>query len=175
MKKTICVLSLNFVFVGFVSAQKAQPANKERKFIGQTFTRESSDPKGYTSEGGSVVAAEGVDFREPVKHLSSVFRKGNTRMVWLERVTETDAKGAKSWIVKDVLLVNAMSGSDQLVYPGGGECTLAKKYDPMLTVLVRYLPKKNQYQTLKAWRVNLETEKFDSIPIKGIVCEGFGT
>ena len=124
-------------------------------------------PNGVKSLGGGVV----FDGDQITKYGVGHFRKGGSEMLWLEIVTKEDEKGPTEWEVKDVLTFPLLTKNQELFIPSGNEsCTVNGKNDEKLVVFAAFAPRTMKYTVHKAWRVDLKTEKFNSIPLADIRC-----
>lgn len=101
----------------------------------------------------------------------SRFSKGKKQMLWLEKMTVRDKTGVPSWEVKDVLMFDNVRKNQEFLFSYGSTCTLDDEENIDLIVLAEFQAVKKTYRVLNAWRANVETEKFEKIPVKGIKCE----
>lgn len=125
-------------------------------------------PNGVKDLGGGII----MDGNKISSYGIGRFSKGTTQMLWLELATGEDANGVTGWEVKDVLVFPELTRSQELFFAAGNDaCTINGKNDGKLVVFADFSPLKKKYTVRKAWRANLESEKFRPIPIKGIRCE----
>jgi hypothetical protein len=99
----------------------------------------------------------------------SRFTKGKTYMLWLEKITSRDAKGVPSWVVKDVLMFDALKKNQEFLFSYSSGCTIKGKENLDLVVMAELSARKT-YKVIRAWRADLRREKFEKISDKGIVC-----
>lgn len=101
----------------------------------------------------------------------SRFSKGGKFMLWLEKIVDRDERGVPEWEVKDVLVFNKLKKNQVFLYSYSSPCSINGEEDLDLVVMAEEQPKKLAYKILKAWRANVQTEKFEEISTDAIVCE----
>ncbi len=98
--------------------------------------------------------------------------KGQSNMIWLERLTHNDPAGKAHWETRDVLFLPVIRKNQLLFYV---DCFLNDKPDPELVVIVDNIVRGGYYSTARsAWRANRQTERFEPLPPKGIKCVAQG-
>ncbi len=102
------------------------------------------------------------------------FVKGKKHYLWLEKITGRDRKGVPHWVVKDVLEFKTLKKNQEFLFSHSSTCTNDEEEDLDTIVLAEFNRKTLQYRVLKAWKANVETEKFEKISIRGIQCAAAG-
>ncbi len=100
----------------------------------------------------------------------SRFSKGGKFMLWLEKIVDRDQTGVPEWEVKDVLVFEAARKNRLFLYSYSSPCTSNGEEDLDLIVMAEKEAKKRAYRILKAWRANVESEKFEALSTDGISC-----
>jgi len=100
----------------------------------------------------------------------SRFSRGKKFMLWLEKITERDARGVPSWEVRDVLSFDKLKKNQEFLFSYSSSCLQNGKEKLDLIVQADFLPKTNTYKIIHAWRANVKREKFEKISTKGIKC-----
>jgi hypothetical protein len=91
-------------------------------------------------------------------------------MLWLEKITERDARGIPSWEVRDVLFFDKLKRSHEFLFSYSSSCLQNGKEKLDLIVQAELLPKTKTYKIINAWRANINREKFEKISTKAIKC-----
>jgi hypothetical protein len=149
--------------------QQSLRSNKKtpvEQFIGyrhKGVARGEKLPNGARDLGGGLLSHEDYGV--------SRFSKGNKFMLWLEKIVERDEAGVPEWEVKDVLVFETLRKNQAFLYSYSSPCTIDGEADLDMIVMAEKQTKKRAYQVLKAWRANVETEKFEEIPAGAIACE----
>jgi len=99
------------------------------------------------------------------------FVKGKKYMLWLEKIVERNDDGVPYWEVKDVLAFDNLKKNQRFLYSYSSPCTENGAENLDLIVLAELAPKTKNYKVLKAWRTNVENEKFEPTSPVGIVCQ----
>jgi hypothetical protein len=156
MKLKLLLLSVLALSLS-VSAQKKEFIGYEHRGViyGETL------PNGARDLGGGLLSDENYGV--------SRFSKGNKQMLWLEKITERDAKGVPKWIVKDVLEFDFLRENQEFLFSYSSTCTQNGKENLDIIVLAE-LQKNKTYKVLEAWRANARREKFEKVSTKGIKC-----
>ena len=118
---------------------------------------------GVKDLGGGLLSAENYGV--------SRFSKNEKMMLWLEKITDRDAKGQPSWEVKDVLTFDKLKKNQSFMFSYSSGCLQNGKENLDLIVMAELMPKDKTYKILKAWKANIKKEKFEKISSKGIKCE----
>lgn len=93
-------------------------------------------------------------------------------MLWFEYMTHLDDKGIAQWEVKDVMVLPRVPKKQVLAYYN---CFLNNRPDGEIAAVLDYEPGVEYFtRAHRAWRANRQTEKFETIPTKGIKCENLG-
>ena len=90
-------------------------------------------------------------------------------MLWLEKITERDARGIPSWEVRDVLSFDKLKKNQEFLFSYSSSC-LQNGKEKLDLIVAEFLPKTKTYKIIDAWRANLKREKFEKISKKGIKC-----
>jgi hypothetical protein len=98
------------------------------------------------------------------------FTKDKKYMLWLEKITLRDSKGVPSWEVKDVLTFDKLKKNQEFLFSYSSGCLQNGKENLDLVVFAELNPKRKRYKIIRAWRANTRREKFEKVPINGIVC-----
>ncbi len=91
-------------------------------------------------------------------------------MLWLERIVERNEAGVPSWEVLDVLSFGKLKKNQTFLFSYSSPCRENEWENLDLIVLAEIEPKTKAYLPIKAWQANVKKEKFENIPVKGIVC-----
>lgn len=159
MKFKLLLLLTFAVLAGGVSAQK-------REFIGykhKGVVVGESLPNGAKDLGGGLLSDEDYGVTR--------FEKGKKHYLWLEKITGRGRDGVPLWIVKDVLEFEKLKKNQEFLFSYSSLCTTDGEENIDTVVLAEFNPKNKNYKILKAWKANVETEKFEKISISGIKCE----
>jgi hypothetical protein len=119
-------------------------------------------PNGAQDSGGGLLSNENYGVTR--------FVKGKMFMLWLEKIVDRNATGIPSWEVRDVLTFDNLRKNQEFLFSYSSPCKQNKKENLDLIVLVEIELKTKAYLPVKAWQANLKKEKFENIPVKGIVC-----
>ena len=161
--KSLPVIIFIVVFVAAFSAFAVAASDKE--LIGyrhEGVRRGEKLPNGATDLGGGLLSDEDYGV--------SRFKKGEKYMLWLEKIVERNEAGVPKWEVKDVLSFNKLYKNRKFLFSYSSPCKQNGRENIDLIVLAESAPKTKSYKVLKAWRADVEREKFQSVSIKGIVC-----
>jgi len=108
------------------------------------------------SEGFGLIINDSNDYA-----LSMVLN-GESKMLWLEKLTGRDENGAAYWIVVDVLGLPKLDNNAILIPDG---CSLNGTPDSEIIVAAR------NGSILMAWRANTTLDRFEAISTAGIRCD----
>ena len=158
MKLKLFLLLVFLVIPALVSAQKKDLIGYRHKGVVYAATL----PNGAKDLGGGLLSNE--------KYGVSRFSKGNKFMLWLEKITERDAKGIPSWEVRDVLTFDKLKKNQEFLFSYSSSCLQNGREKLDLIVQAEFLPKTKTYKIIRAWRANIKRERFEKISIKGIKC-----
>jgi len=158
MKLKLLLLLIFLIVPTIVSAQKKDLIGYRHKGViyGTTL------PNGAKDLGGGLLSNENYGV--------SRFSKGKKFMLWLEKITERDAKGVPSWEVRDVLSFDKLKKNQEFLFSYSSSCVQNGKEKLDLIVQVELLPRTKTYKIIHAWRANVKREKFEKISTKGIKC-----
>lgn len=158
MKLKLLFLLIFLIVPTIVSAQKKDLIGYRHKGViyGATL------PNGAKDLGGGLLSNENYGV--------SRFSKGKKFMLWLEKITERDARGVPSWEVRDVLSFDKLKKNQEFLFSYSSSCLQNGKEKLDLIVQADFLPKTNTYKIIHAWRANVKREKFEKISTKGIKC-----
>lgn len=150
---TILALAVN------VAAQQSDFVGFRHKgvVVGETL------PNGAKDLGGGLLSDENYGV--------SRFLKGKKHYLWLEKITERDEDGVPGWVVKDVLEFDTLRKNQEFLFSYSSICTTDGEENLDTIVLAEHQPKTKRYKILKAWKVNLDREKFEKISTRGIQCQ----
>ncbi len=120
-------------------------------------------PNGYEKLG--IYTVDPVNFEYYVVVLS----QEDTRLLWLEKLTGSDAQGKQFWKVVAVLVLNDFRDNAINI----GNCYVNDKPDPEIIAPSDYYQQGEIFKTdlKQAWRANKEGMKFEPISTAGIKCE----
>lgn len=118
---------------------------------------------GAKDQGGGLLSND--------KYGVSRFIKDKKTMLWLEKVTSRDSKGVPNWVVKDVLIFDALKKNQDFQFSYSSICVQNGRENLDLIVLTEFSPSKKTYQVVRAWRANVKKERFETVSEKGIVCK----
>jgi hypothetical protein len=153
-----------FILLTFL-ASALNVAAQETEFVGfkhRGVVVGETLPNGVKDLGGGLLSDENYGV--------SRFSKGKKHYLWLEKITERGSDGVPNWIVKDVLLFDALGKDQKFVFSYSSTCTTDGAESLDTIVLVEHKPKTKKYKILKAWKANVASEKFEKISTRGIQC-----
>ena len=139
--------------------------DEARQFVGyrhEGVKRGERLPNGAKDLGGGLLSDEDYGVTR--------FKKGKNYMLWLERIVDRNETGVPSWEVRDVLSFGKLKKNQEFLFSYSSPCWENNEENLDLIVLAESAPKPKSYKVLKAWRADVEREKFQSVSIKGIVC-----
>ncbi|MGC2236002.1 MAG: hypothetical protein WA584_07565 [Pyrinomonadaceae bacterium] len=154
--KKIYILLLVFLFSISAFGQNYIGYKHKGAVFGETL------PNGAKDLGGGLLSDEDYGV--------SRFSKGKKLMLWLEKITSRDAEGVPDWEVKDVLTFSKLKKHQEFLFSYSSPCTLKSEQKLELIVLAELVSKKKTYKILKAWQVNLDEEKFETLSTEEIEC-----
>ena len=156
-----------FIFIAFSIAALTTFANPSGvEYVGyrhKGVTRGEKLPNGAKDLGGGLLSDEDYGVTR--------FVKGKKYMLWLEKIVERNRDGVLHWEVKDVLTFDNLKKNQRFLYSYSSSCTENRAENLDLIVLAELAPKAKNYKVLKAWRANVENEKFEPTTPVGIVCQ----
>lgn len=155
-----------FLFLIFITLPAIASPQKKGEFIGykhKGILYGQTLPNGARDLGGGLLSNPDYGVTR--------FTKDKKYMLWLEKITHRDEKGVPSWIVKDVLMFDDLKKNREFLFSYSSGCTLNGREDLDLIVLAEYRPEKKIYKVIRAWRANVQKEKFEKISDKGIACK----
>ena len=158
MKLKLLLLLIFLIVPTIISAQKKDLIGYRHKGViyGATLSNGAKDL------GGGLLSNENYGV--------SRFSRGKKFMLWLEKITERDARGIPSWEVRDVLSFDKLKKNQEFLFSYSSSCLQNGKEKLDLIVQADFLPKTNTYKIIHAWRANVKREKFEKISTKGIKC-----
>ena len=155
---------------------KAQAGGENNsKYIGLQYP---PVPKEITIEGGWVIGQK--DANAPSNYSISSVREEDKTSLWLERLIARDNRGKPSFQVVNVLPLPPIAPETEGVFGGSPyQCRVKEgEYDPTLIVIARLEDNNTEFLTKvrKAWRVDLASEQFNEIDVRGLEfqCENMG-
>ena len=104
----------------------------------------------------------------------SRFSKGEKFMLWLEKIVDRDDNGVPDWEVKDALVFDKLKSNQKFLFSYSSPCRENRAENLDLIVMVEENRKRKNYKILKAWRADVETERFEEVSIDSIVCPYIG-
>ncbi len=137
-----------------------------REFIGyrhKGVVRGEKLPNGVKDLGGGLLSDDDYGVTR--------FVKDRKFMLWFEKIIDRDAQGIPYWEVKDVLTFNTLKKNQEFLFSYSSPCKQNGKENLNLIVMAEIFPARKTYKVLKAWQTNIETERFEEIPIAGISCK----
>jgi hypothetical protein len=157
--------SIALLILLFTNAAFAQ---KNSKYIGYrhkgvTFGKKLSNGVRSVSGGLTSNGRFGV----------SRYTKGKTYMLWLEEIISRDRDGVPVWVVRNVLTFDNLKPNEEFHFSYNSPCTLNGRENVDLIVKTEFIPQKNSYKVLEAWRANTKTMQFEKIDTAGIRCKTF--
>lgn len=158
--KLLLILTLLAILASGAAAQETH------EFVGyrhKGVVVGESLPNGAKDLGGGLLSDEDYGVTR--------FAKGKKTYLWLEKITGRGRDGVPNWIVKDVLEFVKIKKNQEFLYSYSSTCTTDGEESIDTVVLAEFNPKTKKYRVLKAWKANVETERFEKIPVKGIKCE----
>jgi len=158
MKLKLLLLLIFLIVPTIISAQKKDLIGYRHKGViyGATLSNGAKDL------GGGLLSNENYGV--------SRFSRGKKFMLWLEKITERDARGIPSWEVRDVLSFDKLKKNQEFLFSYSSSCLQNGKEKLDLIVQAEFLPKTKTYKIIDAWRANVKREKFEKISTKGIKC-----
>ncbi|MBA3694526.1 MAG: hypothetical protein H0W77_14020 [Acidobacteria bacterium] len=158
MKLKLLLLLIFLIVPTIASAQKKDLIGYKHKGViyGATL------PNGAKDLGGGLLSNENYGV--------SRFSRGKKFMLWLEKITERDARGVPSWEVRDVLSFGKLKKNQEFLFSYSSSCLQNGKEKLDLIVQAEFLSKAKTYKIIQAWRANVKREKFEKISTKGIKC-----
>jgi hypothetical protein len=159
MKLKLLLLLTLLVCASEIRAQKNDFIGYRHKgvVVGETL------PNGVKDLGGGLLSDEDYGV--------SRFSKGKKHYLWLEKITGRSRDGVPNWLVMDVLEFPTLKKNQEFLFSYSSTCTIGGEESLDTIVLAEHQPKTKKYRVIKAWKANIETEKFEKISIKGIVCK----
>ncbi len=159
MKFKLLLLLTFLVFALDAAAQEKEFVGYKHKgvVVGETL------PNGVKDLGGGLLSNENYGV--------SRFSKGKKHYLWLEKITVRDGEGVPNWVVRDVLEFDALKKNQEFLLSYSSTCTTGGKENLDTIVLVEHQPKTKKLKILKAWKANVQTEKFEKISTRGIQCK----
>lgn len=124
--------------------------------------RGESLPNGARDLGGGLLSDEDYGVTR--------FKKGKKYMLWLEKIVERNSEGVPIWEVRDVLSFDKLKKNQEFLFSYSSPCKQNGRENLNLIVLAKHAPGAKTYRIIKAWRANVEKEKFESVSIRGIAC-----
>lgn len=119
-------------------------------------------PNGAKDLGGGLLSDENYGITR--------FSRGETYMLWFERIIERNSKGVPNWEVKDFLSFTSLRTNEEFLFSYSSTCTQNGRKNIDLIVMAERDPLNRKYKLLKAWKANIKQEKFQEITLKGISC-----
>ncbi|HEX8289172.1 MAG TPA: hypothetical protein VF556_14320 [Pyrinomonadaceae bacterium] len=119
-------------------------------------------PNGVRDLGGGLLSDDNYDVTR--------FEKGNKFMLWFEKIIESDREGVPVWEVIDVLMFDRLKKNQKFMFSYSSTCTENSEENLDLIVLAETSPRKRNYKILRAWRANVEREKFEEVSTEAIRC-----
>jgi hypothetical protein len=119
-------------------------------------------PNGAQDQGGGLLSDENYGVTR--------FRMGGVYMLWLEKIVGRTESGVPDWEVLDVLSFAGLKKNQEFLFSYSSPCRRFGEENLDLIVLTQTRPRSKRYAPLKAWLADLETGKFSSISVAGIVC-----
>lgn len=140
---------------------------EQQRFVGyrhKGVVRGAKLPNGVKDLGGGLLSNEDYGVTR--------FGLGKKYMLWLEKIVELDADGVPEWEVKDVLVFERPKKNQKFLFSYSSPCARSGAEDLDLIVLAEIEPKRKTYKILKAWRADVEAERFEEISTDSIICRG---
>lgn len=137
----------------------------KNEFIGyrhQGVTYGETLPNGAKDLGGGLLSDENYGVTR--------FSRGETFMLWFEKIVERNSKGVPHWEVKDFLNFKNLPKNQEFLFSYSSTCTQNNRKSLDLIVMAELNPQAKKYKVLKAWQANIKREKFEEISTKGISC-----
>lgn len=159
MKLKLLLLLTLLVFALDAAAQKREFVGYKHRGVvyGETL------PNGAKDLGGGLLSNENYGVTR--------FSKGKKHYLWLEKITGRDRDGVPNWIVKDVLKFDALKKNQEFLFSYSSTCTTGGRENLDTIVLAESRRKTKKYKVLKAWKVNIAKEKFETLSTRGIQCK----
>lgn len=161
--KSVTVLTFALFLTAFALSIFAFPQRNE--FIGyrhRGVNYGETLPNGAKDLGGGLLSNETYGVTR--------FSRGDTFMLWFEKVVERNSKGIPNWEVKDFLTFNNLPKNQEFLFSYSSSCTQNNRKNLDLIVMAELNPQAKKYKVLKAWQANIRREKFEEISTKGISC-----
>jgi hypothetical protein len=123
-------------------------------------------PPGLKEEGGGLISDPYKDKTQfGIAHVT----RGKQNFLWFELGTHHNAAGQAFWEVLDVVTLPPLRRNHIVMYT---LCLLNDKPDPEIAAVIEPIkPGSYDTRTLRAWRANRQTRKFEEITVKGVKCE----
>ncbi len=176
MRSRILLVTFFILVLPFSSAGQKQPspaqqnaAVEKAKYAGLKY-RESQLPGGLKEGYENTIIGKSEDY------VLRVMISGKLKMLWLERIIsrnpEPSGKRNFEVEVKDLILLPTMAPRQILTFD---KCYVGKKPYPAeryIGVIVQPSVRQTTeyYRALRAWGVNLKTEKLEEISTRGVKC-----
>ena len=155
--RTLIILSITTLFV-FADITGSEYVGYRHK--GVSYGEKL--PNGARDLGGGLLSDEDYGVTR--------FVKGDKYMLWLEKIIDRDAEGVPEWEVKDVLIFKKPNKNQQFFFSYSSPCTENGRENLDLIVLAELEPRRQTYKILRAWRANVEHERFETVSTKAVVC-----
>ena len=159
-------ISMGSLILGmiFCPVGKAYP-EESLKYKGMKL---STLPLGHQYLGGYLFDIPGKD-----RYGVDLIRHETHQIMWLVKILGHDKQGNPIQEIKSVIPPRKIPKGQAFFF---SSCQLNGKWDTKIVAIVQLEDREELKQIMSAWRVNLDQEKFESIPTKGVSCiiEGWG-
>jgi hypothetical protein len=123
-------------------------------------------PRGLKQEGGGLISDP---YRDKTQFGIAHVTRGKQNFLWFELGTHHNAAGQAFWEVLDVVTLPVLKRNHMVMYT---LCLLNDKPDSEIAAIIEPVkPGSYETRTLRAWRANRQTRKFEEIAVKGVKCE----
>lgn len=159
MKSKLFLIFAIALFGLDTAAQKSELIGYEHKGVvfGETL------PNGARDLGGGLLSNDNYGV--------SRYVKDKRHYLWLEKIDERDTEGVPVWVVKDVLEFSALKRNQEFLFSYSSTCKIEGRENLDVIVLAAAGAKNKRYKVLKAWKANLQTERFEPLRTRGIRCQ----
>ena len=128
-------------------------------------------PRGFAHVAGSVITPTPAGSHGD--YAFSQVRTPKGEMIWLDSLGAAIRDGDRARTVRAALIIPPLA-KDERVFMAS--CDASGKLDPMIVALVVNNSEAGKFSKIRqAWRANINTGRFDVIPLDGIICEDPGS
>jgi hypothetical protein len=165
MRRLILLVTVTTLLsINSVANSQTKPTSTNATYIGLRHGPEL--PRGLKQEGGGLISDP---YKDKTQFGIAHVIRAKQNFLWFELGTHHNAAGQAFWEVLDVVTLPALRRGQMVMYT---LCLLNEKPDPEIAAIIEPVkPGSYDTRTLRAWRANRQTRKFEEITVKGVKCE----